>query len=95
MPSIIIYNYFPEKEQTILISAKYNNKCTKEIKLSCTRRFSVAFLNEIQIFVVKNKINEWIWLKLSQTYGSTVSFLYFETFFLKIPMIKKFSHWVG
>ena len=52
----------------------------------------MTFLNDIQNFFVKNEKKKIIiiWFKLSQTYGSIISFAYFETFFLKTPMLKNF-----
>ena len=55
------------KVQAILILAKYNIKCTKEINLLSSRRFFKPFLNDIffQNFFVKNeKIGEF---RLPQT----------------------------
>ena len=45
------------KEQAILISAKRNYKCRKEIRALDCRRFSVSFLNAIpfKIFLIKMK----------------------------------------
>ena len=74
----IITTYFKKKKQTILISAKYNHKSTKEINLLSSRRLSKMSLNDtFQNFLVKKKKNRWFWLKLLQTYSSTISFAYF------------------
>ena len=75
----------------ILISAKYNHKCTEEIYLLSSNRFCKVVLNDIPFKknFVKNE-NWFIWFKTSQTHVSTISFAYFEAFFLKIPMLKNF-----
>ena len=44
-----------KKEQTILMPAKYNHKCMKEINLMPYRRFSITFLKEFQNFFAKNE----------------------------------------
>ena len=49
-----------KEEQTILIPAKYNHKCTKEIKILPFRLFSKTFLNKFQNLFSwkwKNSIN--------------------------------------
>ena len=75
--------------QTILISAKNNHKCTKEIGLLPTNRFSVTFLTHF-FFFLNEKQKRKILFKLSQTYDSTINFVYFEAFFLKLPVLKIF-----
>ena len=44
----------------------------------------------VKIVLLKNDKNRLLWFKLSQIYGSTISFAYFEVFFLIIPMVKNF-----
>ena len=77
------------KEQTILILTKYNHKCTKEINLLSSRRFSKTFLNDIQNFLLKLKNIGKFGLNYHR-YSSTISFAYFEVFFLIIPTVKNF-----
>ena len=79
-----------KKEQTILISAKYNHKCTKQINLLSPRLFPETFLNDFQNFFNKKEKNRLIWFNLSQTYGSITRFARFEMFFLEIPLLKNF-----
>ena len=54
----------------------------------------MSFSNDyFQILFAKNekkKKNRYAWFKLAQTYSSTISFAYFEVFFLKIPTVKNF-----
>ena len=53
--------------------------------------FQVIFYDifKFQIFLLKIKINQEFWFKLSQTHDSTDSFAYFKTFFLKTPILEK------
>ena len=51
VPSTIFNNFYFKKEQTILMPAKYNHKCTKEIYLLPSRRFSNIF----KFFLLKMK----------------------------------------
>ena len=46
-----------KKEQTILIPAKHNHKCSKEINLSSPRRFYETFLIDFpfKVFLLKMK----------------------------------------
>ena len=49
-----------------------------------------TIFQDVSKFFIKNKKNRQIWFKLSYTYSSTISFAYFDMFFLKILTIKKF-----
>ena len=40
-------------------TSKYNHKCTKEISLMLSRRFSKPFLNEFYFFKMKKKIDKY------------------------------------
>ena len=56
----IIYKLYQlnyEKEQTILIQAKYSRQYAKEINSLSSRRFSKAFLNVSFKFFVKKENN--------------------------------------
>ena len=43
------------------------------------------------VVVVRNEKNPHILFKLSQTYGSIIIFVHFETFFIKTQMLENFS----
>ena len=42
----------------ILIAAKYNHKCAKEINLLCSRQFSKTFLNFKKILLKMKKVDK-------------------------------------
>ena len=62
---------------------------SKEINLLISRQFSKAF--PFETFLLKVKKNDKFGLNYLWRYGSTISFAYFATFFLKIPTVKNFS----